>query len=444
MIIGVDDLKVHWLFKPRMRVKFLEISSLEEHAKYVRESLGGREIGIYIHIPFCKSTCMFCPYFREVIANARQLEDYLEALLHEIRTYGKLLEDRDLRVIELHVGGGTPSLVPPAFYRRLVEELSTYFDIRTSLAIEVNPEDFKNKQVVEEFYSAGVEEVSIGVQSFNKEVLKALGRKHTPEDSTKAVENALQAGFKWVNIDLMFLPPSIKGFVEMNLSDKLVAFKSDLEKAIELGVHQVTYYPTIIPMGSPGYKLVELGKLTQEGEHMGEFVKLALNTLSARGMHMVRIYSFSKKMYEYATVNLEIMGPLLGFGVSAWSNTGTYQYVNIHSINKYVEAARTGRYPVTRYRTFKSTTRAWRLFVDQMITAGRMRKDAYTLIGEKGFPVPIKLTLFLMKLLGFAEDVGDKYELTRKGIVEAYKALIDYVIRVPIYYTWYFKHLEQK
>lgn len=443
MIIGIDSLKTHWLLKSKARAKFFNVENSDEHLNRVKGSIVGRDIGVYVHIPYCRTTCIYCPYFRRVPRDKQEIDRYLEALLQEVRAYGKLLEGCDLRIVELHIGGGTPSLIPPAFYKKLNEELSTYFDVKSSVAIEVNPEDFRDQRIVEEFYSAGVREVSIGVQSFDGQVLRALGRRHTPEDSERAVNNALRAGFEWVNVDLMFLPPSIKGFAEIDLNYKLRAFKTDIVRAVELGAHQITYYPTIVPFGSPGYRLYEQGRLVQEGEFIDEFVKLAIDTLSSLGMHMSRVYSFSKKPYEYATVNLEMIGPLLGFGAGSWSNTGLYQYVNSHSIERYISMVVSGQVPASFYRVLKPGTRAWKLFIDQMITAGRMRKDAYRLIGERGFPAAIRLTLYLMKILGLSKDAGDMYELTLKGVLEAYKAIIDYVVRVPIYYTRYFQREER-
>lgn len=111
---------------------------------------------------------MFCPYFKVILRSKDELNKYLNHVLREIDLYGKVLLDKRLRVVEIHVGGGTPSLVETWFYRKLAEKLSEYFDVKTSIGIEANPEDFKDYKYVEDLYSAGVEQVSAGVQSFNK------------------------------------------------------------------------------------------------------------------------------------------------------------------------------------------------------------------------------------------------------------------------------------
>jgi oxygen-independent coproporphyrinogen-3 oxidase len=255
MVLDSGVLRVHRLLRRGPApVRFSRVGSGGSHVESVRGTLAGRGVGIYIHIPYCRSTCLLCPYFRGVLRDRGELETYLEALLREVELYGRALEDLDLDVVELHVGGGTPSLVPPRFYRELRGKLSEFFNLRSGVGIEVNPEDFRSPQLVGEFYACGVDEVSIGVQSFDARVLRSIGRKHGPEDGARAVENSLRAGFRWVNVDVMFLTPSIRGYAELSLDEKLRAFRRDLEEAVELGAHQVTYYATVVPRGSPGYR----------------------------------------------------------------------------------------------------------------------------------------------------------------------------------------------
>jgi coproporphyrinogen III oxidase-like Fe-S oxidoreductase len=368
-VLDSGNLRVHWLLRRRPRVlRFYKISNVEKHVVRVRSTLRSREIGVYVHIPYCRATCMFCPYFRQVIRSREELDAYLEAVLKEVELYGRILRDLNLKVVEIHVGGGTPSLTPPRFYRNLYDKLSEFFTIRTGIGIEANPEDLLNPSLVEEYYASGVDEISIGVQSFDERALKSIGRRHKPSDNEKAVAYCLRAGFKWINVDVMFLTPNIKGYVELKFEDKLSIFTRDLEVAHELGVHQITYYPTVIPKGSPGYKLVELGRVSQEVDLIDRFVEAAIDFGERRKLHFVRAYSLSRRPYEYATVNLEMVGPLLGFGASAWSNTGYYQYINIHSVDGYVKMVKESRFPAVYSRVLEENTATWRVFFDQLST----------------------------------------------------------------------------
>ena len=430
-VLDNSVLKVHWLLRRRFSpVKLSVVLSKEEHLENIRNSLRARSIGVYVHVPYCRSTCMFCPYFRKVLESRSELEAYLSALLKEVELYGRVLEDLGLDVVEVHVGGGTPSIVPPRFYKLLYDKLSEFFNLKTGIGIEVNPEDFQNPEVVEEYRACGVDEVSIGVQSFDGRILKSIGRRHRPSDNVRAVENSLETGFKWVNVDLMFLTPSIKGYVELSLDEKLKAFREDLETAVELGVHQVTYYATIIPKSSPGYKLVELGRASQELDAVDRFVETALNFAEDHKLYLTRVYSLSRKPYEYATVNLEVVGPLLGLGASAWSNTGYYQHINIHGVNAYVDLVKRGQYPAVYWRKLGKDSVVWRIFFDQLST-GRVEYSALEALGAE----PTLMMKALMKLLefaGLAEKTGRGYRLTKRGVIEVYKSVMNYVAEIPV------------
>jgi len=376
---------------------------------------------------------MFCPYFRQVLRSREELDVYFNALLRELSLYGKILEDMSLQVTEIHVGGGTPSLVPPIYYRKLLEKLSEFFDVKCNIGIEVNPEDFRDYRLAEEFYANSVDEVSIGVQSFDKRVLKALSRKHTPEDNVLAIENSVKAGFKWINVDLMFLAPNIKGYMELNLKEKLGIFKRDLERSLELGVHQITYYATVIPTYSSGYKLVNLGRLYQEIEAIDYFVEEALRFCEDKKLHLVRVYSLSKKLYEYATVNLEMIGPLIGLGAGAWSNTGYYGHINVHDVAKYIESLAKNKLPAIYARRFNKSTRAWRLFIDQL-SSGVVQEAMFKSLGLE-IPLAIKILLKLMEFSKLIKRTEEDYKLTKHGIVEVYKAIMNFIIEVPVKVT---------
>lgn len=441
-VLDSGKLRASRLLKRKTRLKFYRVRHLPAHLDSVGKTIIGRSIGVYIHVPFCRSVCMFCPYFREVIRDYSEVEKYFRALLREVELYGRLLEGRGLSVVEVHVGGGTPSVVQPRMYRELTDALSHFFDVKCGIGIEANPEDLRNRGTAEELHSVGVDEVSIGVQSFNRRVLKSLGRKHSPEDSVKAVENSLKAGFKWVNADLMFLAPSVRGYAELALEEKLEAFRGDLEKCYELGVHQATFYPTVVPKGSPGYRLAELGRASQELNFVDAFIDSVLDFAEGRDLHLVRVYSVSRKRYEYATVNLEMVGSLLGFGAGAWSNTGLYQYVNVHDIATYVSTTEKALPPAEYSRSLSNSSRAWRLFFDQL-SAVEIREEVFKKAGFRGMPIRVKLLLKAMELNGIAERVGGTYRLTRHGIKEVYKSVINYVVEIPVKATEVFTQISK-
>jgi oxygen-independent coproporphyrinogen-3 oxidase len=136
------------------------------------------DISIYIHFPFCKSLCPSCPYVRYLYDN-NLVEKYIKALKSEIILYGKLLKDKNLKISDIHVGGGTPSLLNPLHYKELLEVLSSFFNIKNDFeyGIEANPNDL-NEDYLFKLRDVGINKLSIGIQSFNDLNLKILDRIH--------------------------------------------------------------------------------------------------------------------------------------------------------------------------------------------------------------------------------------------------------------------------
>jgi oxygen-independent coproporphyrinogen-3 oxidase len=149
-----------------------------------------KEIALYIHFPFCNSLCLFCPYVRYPLKKfgGEIIPRYVEALKSEVELYGSLLKDLDFKIIDVHIGGGTPSLLEPEHFKTLVESIEQNFGIKVNLVIEANPNDLVDQTQTFKFVDVGIDEISLGVQSFNIKTLKMLGRTHEVSDSIKAIQ----------------------------------------------------------------------------------------------------------------------------------------------------------------------------------------------------------------------------------------------------------------
>ena len=395
-------------------------------------SIKDRELAAYIHIPFCTGTCWFCPYVRYVVSRSeleRVLSKYFRGLIKEVRMYGELLKDLNLRITDVHVGGGTPSLVPGKYWRELLEELRSNFNLSSGLAIEAYPEDLSDESLANDLVDSGVEEVSLGVQSLNPKVLKVLGRRHSVNDSLRAIDNLRRAGIKYLNIDLMYMTPgqSIEDWVE------------DLEDATGLDVDEITCYPTLVVEWSLGYRLMREGKIPQQPD-MGVFKKMVYaceDILPSKGYLGLEIYGYSRvKDWKYVTVNYEMEGPLISFGVGSMGFTGSYEYQNTCSINEYLRKLGRDEFPVLMAREVSIEERAIRystckLFVCRCLRRSRFkevfRRDFDELVGKTGF----KWFLKLLKVKGDVVDDGESIRLTRKGLFTAHKICWAFVLNVP-------------
>ncbi|MDY6985468.1 MAG: coproporphyrinogen-III oxidase family protein [Candidatus Thermoplasmatota archaeon] len=384
------------------------------------------EVGIYLHIPFCKSLCPACPYVKN-LWDEKLVNSYLEALKQEIRMYGELLSDLGLKVTNIHTGGGTPSLLDPGQYRDILDTLNQCFEVdpEAGFGIEANPQDMsmeKSRGLVE----AGVKELSIGVQSFRKTGLKALGRAHSVEDSLEAIENAREAGFDFINIDLMYMLPR----------ETVDDWTQDLEIAAKQDVDEITTYPLLITDFVPMYQRLKGNSLEQQPSKR-EFKKMFYKTfevLGDAGFKPLEIYGFSRSGEKYATVNLEMEGPLLGFGSGATGFTGQYEYQNTCSAKEYIHRVMNGGLPIAGERAADGDERIIRWIVSRLFVGrgfdlrdfesefGGRFKDK---VGEFG------KALRILKSLGIISSDGKRIELTKRGLFSSNLLIWSFVLHVP-------------
>lgn len=192
-------------------------------------------LSLYIHIPWCVRKCPYCDFNSHAPKSAIDEDGYLKQLLNDLKTELPLVYDRPLRSI--FIGGGTPSLMSPRFYERLIAAIQT--DIALSPGIEITLES--NPGTIDEshfpgYFSAGINRISLGVQSFNNAHLKALGRIHDGNQATLAVERLTAAGFTNFNIDLMHGLPN----------QSPLDAEADLRRAIELKPTHLSWYQLTI------------------------------------------------------------------------------------------------------------------------------------------------------------------------------------------------------
>jgi oxygen-independent coproporphyrinogen-3 oxidase len=384
------------------------------------------EIGVYLHIPFCKSLCPACPYVR-ILWNEELANTYLEALKNEIRMYGRILNGLGLKVVSIHAGGGTPSLLNSGRYKDILDTLNQCFEVdgKTGFGIEANPQDV-TKEKASGFVEAGIKELSIGVQSFHRRNLKILGRTHSIEDSLEAIENARKAGFKFINIDLMYMLPG------QTVDDWI----QDLEIAAEQDVDEITTYPLLITRFVPMYQKLKRGSLESQ-PNKRVFKRMFYTTfdvLEGAGYKSLELYGFSKNSEKYATVNLEMEGPLLGFGCGAAGFTGGYEYQNTCSVREYIRSVLNGNLAIAGGRDvdIKERVTRWvasRLFVGKGFDLCDFEREFdgkfSNKIGEFG------KALKILKFLRIIRSDGKRIELTKKGLFSANLLTWSFVLHVP-------------
>ena len=293
-------------------------------------------LGIYIHIPFCESKCVYCDFTSYCNMDDR-IEDYFEALYDELAMYS--LEHENSLVDSVFIGGGTPSYVDSKYIVQLMKVLHSEYRIGVGaeMSIESNPNSL-NYEKAADYFNSGINRISIGAQSFNDKLLKRLGRVHSASEVKGAVENAKRAGFKNINIDLM------SGIPEQVLAD----IDDSLTMIRELGITHLSYYSLILEEQTKLFRDYENGLVEIPDEDTDrEMYHRLVNALKDMGMEQYEVSNFAIPGYECAH-NLKYwhLDDYLGIGVSSHSSVGKYRFANTNSLNSYIDRIGVGEKPV--------------------------------------------------------------------------------------------------
>ena len=295
-----------------------------------------REIGIYVHIPFCKQKCYYCDF--KSYANKEELiEKYIKWLKYEIKEVGegnKLDYENDLdelvTVKTIYIGGGTPSYLDSKYIKEIIEEIRENFKLadKVEITIEVNPGTV-NKTKLLDYINSGINRISIGLQSTDNELLKRIGRIHKYEDFLQTYNMAREVGFKNINVDLMLALPG----------QTIAKLEKGLKQVIDLQPEHISLYSLIIEDGTKIEKMIKNNEITLPDENIER--KMYWETkkvLEEAGYIHYEISNFAKEGYKSEhNWNCWSQKEYMGFGVAAHSYTNDVRFSNIDSIEEYIE-----------------------------------------------------------------------------------------------------------
>lgn len=290
----------------------------------------------YIHIPFCEHICHYCD-FNKVFLKGQPVDEYLRAMDREMELALEKYGSGPLETI--FVGGGTPT----SLNERQLEQLCSSIHKNLKLAagaeftFEANPGDlsFEKLKVLKD---AGVNRLSLGVQTFNDELLKSIGRVHRAKDVFNTIEKAKNAGFENISIDLIYSLPG------QTYDD----FKDSLKTAFSLDLQHYSGYSLIIEPKTVFYNLMRKGKLPLPGEDIeAAMFELLMEEMAKHGFKQYEISNFSLPGYE-SRHNLTYWNneEYFGFGAGAHSYTDGWRNSNIGPLKKYMDQISSGGLPV--------------------------------------------------------------------------------------------------
>lgn len=287
--------------------------------------------GIYLHIPFCDTKCIYCDFYS--ITEHSKKNELINCLIKEIEAHSPSLSGKHFDTI--FFGGGTPSLLSYDDFSRLFESLYSNLSIssKSEITIEANPGTL-NRKKLEQFKKLPVNRISFGVQSFSDSELKFLTRIHSAAQAIESVKSAQDTGFENINIDLIFALPN----------QTAESWQKTLEKAIELNTRHIAAYSLIYEEGTILYDLFKKKKVTKADEDNERMMyDFTMKFLGNNGFEQYEVSNYSKPGYR-CRHNLKYWerNEYIGFGPSAASFIDDNRRVNVRNLDEYITRVSSG------------------------------------------------------------------------------------------------------
>lgn len=294
-----------------------------------------KNVGLYIHIPFCKQKCQYCD-FNSYAGKENLIETYMKWVEFELKGVGEGnrvdYENNldDLIVVKsIYIGGGTPSFIDSKYIEKIMEIVKECYiiDSNAEITIEVNPGTVSKKKL-ETYLNSGINRISIGLQSTHNEILSKLGRVHSYEEFLYTYNLARNVGFKNINVDLML------GLPNQSLND----LQESINEVINLEPEHISVYSLIIENGTPFCEKLEKQEIALPSDELERAMYWETKRkLEKAGYTHYEISNFAKPGFE-SKHNLSCWNQeeYIGIGASAHSYTNNVRYSNIDSIEDYI------------------------------------------------------------------------------------------------------------
>ena len=288
--------------------------------------------GLYLHIPFCKSKCVYCGFYSTV--NQKDVEKYVSALEEEMDLRKEEMAGETLQTV--YFGGGTPSLLQKPQLQQIINSLRQHFSVKDNaeMTIEANPEQL-TLEYCKSLKTLGFNRISIGIQSFHDEILQFLGRKHTVNEALQAVENAHNAGFDNISIDLIY---------GINERDNTL-WQKELETAFTLPIHHFSAYALTVEENSLLYRRIHQHKTVEPDEDLASIqYKILSEAVENSPFTQYEVSNFAMKGWESKHNSAYWHRvPYIGLGASAHSYDGQHRQWNAPNLNGYFAQIESGK-----------------------------------------------------------------------------------------------------
>ena len=288
-----------------------------------------KELGIYIHIPFCQKRCEYCDFIS--FENKNELiENYIETLLLEIENESKKISKEQYEITTIYFGGGTPSFIDSKYIIKILEKIKQNFNLNNpEITIEINP-GTATEEKLKNYFENGINRISIGLQETDNNLLKMLGRIHSYEEFLNTYNLARKIGYENINVDLMIGLPN----------QTLYNLEKSLEKIIELNPEHISVYSLILEEYTKLNDRIVNKELELPSEKLERRMYWKVKEeLEKNDFIQYEISNFSKKGLESKhNINCWKQKEYIGFGLAAHSYFNNIRYANVHKLDEYIES----------------------------------------------------------------------------------------------------------
>ncbi len=323
-------------------------------------------LGIYIHVPFCRSKCQYCDFYSVTDKSDKLMDDYLRAICAHIRESGALAPG--YRVDTIYFGGGTPSFFGAEGMAAIMTAIRKSFQVstRAEITFEANP-DSVSWRLLRRLKSEGFNRVSLGIQCDDDEILKALGRPHNYEQAVKAVKTIRLAGFHNLSVDLMYGLPG----------QTLESWQRTLSHVLQLEPEHISCYGLKLEEGTPLYAARDYTPMPDDDDQADMYLA-AVDILRKKGYRQYEISNFAKRdMASQHNLKYWTGGEYLGFGPDASSDFAGKRFSIVRSLPEYIQGILQGGQVLREHQQILPRERAGEYLMLRLRTTAGISREEY-------------------------------------------------------------------
>ena len=363
------------------------------------------KLGIYIHIPFCRSKCDYCDFY-SLAGRDDRMDQYQKALLSHIKETAPLAQD--FPVDTIYIGGGTPSYYGAKRLKELLGVIRKLYKVEkdAEVTVECNPDsvDVKSLKILRK---AGVNRLSMGMQSANACELERIHRIHTPQQVNEAATAARKAGFTNLSLDLIYGLPG----------QTMDSWKATVEHALSLIPQHLSCYGLKVEEGTPLAARVAQGEVLPDDDQQADLYLWTVGRLERAGYPQYEISNFAKPGFA-SRHNLRywLTQPYIGFGPGAHSDFGGRRYSFVRDLDAYIQGVLQGGDIIDESEIIPKRERCGEYLMLRLRTVQGINEQEYRSTYFMDF-APLQARLEQFRAQGWAEQTDGRWHFTPKGFL---------------------------